>query len=386
MLIRELRLRDYRNYTELHLRPGRGLNILIGVNAQGKSNLLEAIYTLATTRSLRAGRESEVIRHGADAAAIQVVLERADIPETHLDIGILQGDRKTVRVNGSRRGKVIELLGTLNAVFFGSADLGIVSGEPSFRRRHLNIEISQISPKYCFDLAAYKKVIEQRNRLLRDMRDRPSLEGGLEAWDEQLVRYAAPIIEKRRMFTDRLAPLADEMHHRITDGRESLELRYVPNVPLPLETAAPEIEGIVRSELKRVAGEERRRGTSLVGPQRDDLQFLINGVDARMYGSQGQQRTVILSVKLAQFALMQEYTGETPIMLLDDVMSDLDDMRRKHLVEWTRQGAQTFVTCTNLRTFPPEVLAEAQVLRVRAGTIAPVDAPGSATLDTSCNG
>src|SRR5579872_1103783 len=173
MRLQELKLRHFRNYTELSLAPGHGLNIFVGENAQGKSNLLEAIYLLATSRSLRAGRESEMIQRAAEMAAVAAEVIREREGDVGLELSVFQTDKKSVRVNGVRRARVIELLGQLNAVFFGALDLGIVSGEPAIRRRWLNLEISQISPKYCFDLAAYKKVLEQRNRLLRDLRDRP---------------------------------------------------------------------------------------------------------------------------------------------------------------------------------------------------------------------
>jgi len=369
MRLRELRLRQFRNYAELNLPLGDGLNIFVGENAQGKSNLLEAVYLLATSRSLRAGRESEMIRRDAEMAAVSAEVLREREGDVELELSVFQTDKKAVRVNGVRRQRVIELLGQFNAVFFGALDLGIVSGEPALRRRYLNLDISQISPKYCFDLAAYKKVLDQRNRLLRDLRERPYRDSGLDAWNEQLIRYGAPLIEKRRFFVERLAPLADEIHRDLSDGREALEVRYLSNIPLPEGGGAPEIANAFRAEIDRAAADETRRGVTLVGLQRDDLQFLINGVDARTYGSQGQQRTVVLSLKLAEFRLMEEYVGESPVMLLDDVMSDLDDIRRKHLLGWMHRRCQTFLTCTNLRAFPDDILCASTIFHVRAGTV-----------------
>jgi DNA replication and repair protein RecF len=368
MRVQELRLRNFRNYTALDLSPGDGLNVFVGQNAQGKSNLLEAMYVLATTRSLRASRESEMIQRAAETAtaAVEVIRERE--PDVELELSVFQTDKKSIRVNGVRRPRVLELLGQLNAVFFGALDIGIVSAEPSIRRRWLNLEISQISPKYCFDLASFKKVLEQRNRLLRDLRERPYRDSGLDVWNDQLVHYGAPLLEKRRFFLQRLAPLADEIHRELTDGRESLSVQYLPNVPLPGVNAA-EIADSFQEEIKRVSGDELRRGVTLVGPQRDDVQFLINGADARTYGSQGQQRTVVLSLKLAEYRLMEDYVGEPPILLLDDVMSDLDDARRAHLLQWIRGRGQTFVTCTNLRAFPEDVVQEARVFRVESGGV-----------------
>ncbi len=372
MRIQQLELRNFRNYTELNLYPCEGLNVLVGQNAQGKSNLLEALYILATTRSLRASRESEMIQRAADkaTAAAEVIRERE--PDVELELSVFQTDKKSIRINGVRRPRVIELLGQLNAVFFGALDLGIASADPSIRRRWLNLEISQISPKYCFDLASYKKVLEQRNRLLRDLRDRPYRDSGLDAWNDQLVHYGAPIIDKRRFFLERLAPLADEIHRDLTDGRESLAVRYLPNIPLPEGCDAAAFATAFHSEVKRVSADEQRRGVTLAGAQRDDVQFLINGADARTYGSQGQQRTVVLSLKLAEFRLMEEYVGEMPVLLLDDVMSDLDDARRGHLLGWMRGRGQTFITCTNLRAFPADILQDARVFHVESGTVSPV--------------
>jgi DNA replication and repair protein RecF len=387
MRLRELKLRNFRNYTALDLTPGEGLNLFVGENAQGKSNLLEAVFLLATSKSLRAGRESEMIQRTAEMAAVGAEVAREREGDVGLELSVFQTDKKSIRVNGVRRPRVIELLGQLNAVFFGAVDMGIVSGEPSLRRRYLNLEISQISPKYCFDLAAYKKALDQRNRLLRDLRERPYRNSGLDAWNEQLVRHGAPLIEKRRFFIERLAPLADEIHRDLTDGRESLEVRYLPSIPLsparentdqspnaqrPTPSANPSWAAVAdafRAEVERVAADEMRRGVTLTGPQRDDLQFLINGADARTYGSQGQQRTVVLSLKLAEFRLMEEYVGEAPVMLLDDVMSDLDDARQKHLLGSLRRRCQTFLTCTSLRAFPPDILAEAHVYHVREGMV-----------------
>jgi DNA replication and repair protein RecF len=415
MRVCQLKLSRFRNYEELDLTPGPGLNILYGANAQGKSNVLEAISLLATTRSLRAGRESELIRRDAEIAHVQAEIDREREGNAELQVSIFQTDKKSVRINGLKRARVVDLLGQFNAVFFGAIDLAIVSGEPSDRRHYLNVEISQISSRYVYDLGHYKRVLAQRNRLLRDLRERPRdpVQVGLDAWTEQLVNYGAPILDKRRFYIERLAPLADQIHRELTDGREGLELRYLPSIELPApvpvapamaavreptseerylaETEAETREEAVpipptnppqsgpsatetiatafREQLQRGAMEEARRGTTLIGPQRDDLSFQIDGLDARTYGSQGQQRTVALALKLAEFRLIEDYVGEPPVMLLDDVMSDLDDTRRKHLLAWVRRRCQTFLTCTNLRSFNKEILAEAAIFHVVAGTV-----------------
>jgi len=410
MQVCRLQLNSFRNYRELELIPGERLNILYGENAQGKSNVLEALSMLATTRSLRATRESELILRETDSAHVTAEIAREREGDTELQVSVFQGDKKAVRINGLKRPRILELLGHFNAVFFGSIDLNIVTGEPSDRRHYLNVEISQISPRYVYDLGHYKRVLEQRNRLLRDLRDRPRPmdESGLPVWNEQLIRFGAPIFEKRRFYIDRLAPIADRIHQDLTDGKESLQIRYAPSVTLP----APSPESVVRDpspearylaqagasiasstpsapaeppetplsatqsiseafrrQLSAVGLDEARRGTTLLGPQRDDLCFYINGAEARIYGSQGQQRTVALALKLAEFQLIEDYVGEPPVMLLDDVMSDLDDARRAHLLAWVQRRCQTFLTCTNLRAFPEAILKEAKTFHVLAGTV-----------------
>lgn len=419
MLIRQLKLQNFRNYVELDLNPGPGINLLHGENAQGKTNILEAISMIATTRSLRAGRESELILKHSDTASVTAEIGREREGDAEIQVSVFQTDKKTVRVNGMKRNRILDLLGVFNAVFFGSMDLNIVTGEPADRRHYLNVEISQISPRYVFDLAHYKRILEQRNRLLKDLRERPrpASESGLEAWNEQLVRFGSPLIEKRKFYLERLAPLADQIHRELTDGKEGLTVRYLPSIPLPepdalkagaivremnsedrylaslksevqssgtmesgerptagnqLESALREPDAILQAfqrHLNSVAADEARRGVTLVGPQRDDVQFLIDGSEARIYGSQGQQRTVALAIKLAEFQLIEDYVGEPPVMLLDDVMSDLDDSRRKHLLAWVRRRCQTFITCTNLRSFPDEILNEATLFRVVNGTL-----------------
>lgn len=425
MRIAHLKLSGFRNYPELDFTPGEGINILHGANAQGKSNVLEAISLLATSRSLRASRESELIYKDSELAHVTADIDRDMEGEVELQVSVFQGDKKAVRINGSKRARVIELLGEFNAVFFGSIDIPIVTGEPSTRRHYLNIEISQISPKYVYNLGHYKRILEQRNRLLRDLRDRPRppSETGIDAWNQQLIEYGAPIIEKRMFYIERLAPIANSIHQDLTEGKETLSIRYVPSVNLnELISPAAITEAVVRevpaegyrtvtpaeaaptnhdhlgrgdanaanttqriaelfeSQLNAICTDEARRGTTLLGPQRDDIAFLINGAEVRTYGSQGQQRTAALSLKLAEFQLIEQFVGEPPVILLDDVMSDLDDLRRRRLLEWLHRRCQSFITCTNLRSFPIEILNAASTYRVVAGTVTPDDRTG--TIET----
>jgi DNA replication and repair protein RecF len=361
-------LARFRNYELLEIHPGPGLNILVGENGQGKSNLLEAIYMLATTKSFRASRDVDVVQAGHQEATVFAEVEYDGLPSRDLEITISHSDRKSARVNGARTSRVIDLIGSLNAVFFGALDLRLVNGEPSSRRRFIDLAIAQTSAAYCIALAAYKRSVDHRNGVLREMRERPDLNASLDVWTDQIVRYGAPVIIHRTAFATELATLAAEAHAELSGGRETLAVRYAPSVP-----CAASDEGKVAQafdeEVQRVRESEIRRGSSLVGPHRDDLRLIVDDLDARNFASQGQQRTVVLALKLAEMQFMHEHCRRPPIMLLDDVMSDLDDDRRARLLQHVRGKCQTFVTCTNLRAFPEDILAEARVFYVRGGSV-----------------
>jgi DNA replication and repair protein RecF len=372
MRLDELRLSCFRNYSELHLVPSSGLNILVGQNGQGKSNLLEAILLLAISKSIRVSKDCEMIQHGADLAAIQACIGRDIDSDVTLDILLPKIEKKYIRINGSKRPRIIELIGNLNAVYFGSSDVGIIGGEPSIRRRFLNIEISQTSPKYCFDLASYKKSIEQRNHLLKEMRDHSGKDFGLDAWNDQLIRFGSAIMAKRALFLHHLAPIAQKIHRELTNNKENLEISYLSCFDLHGQSEVDEIGELFKDALIHVKQDEIRRGITLCGPQRDDILFVLDGQDARSFASQGQQRTAALSLKLAEFEYMHEFVGEPPLVLLDDVMSDLDDQRRDQLISWIDGKCQSFLSCTNLRPFSQTVLEKAAVWNVENGQIIPI--------------
>lgn len=381
MYIRRLCLAHFRNYELLEIRPSPGLNVLVGENGHGKSNLLEAIYMLATTKSFRATRDTDVIQKGnPDAVAFaEVVFD--DGPSCDVELTVSREDRKSARINGARADRVLDLLGMLNAVFFGALDLRLINGEPSARRRYMDLAIAQTSPKYGRDLAAFRRSLDQRNSVLREMRDNPEYDPGLDVWTDQMTTHGSAVMERRFAFTDELAKLAVKAYAELSGKREKLVVRYEPSLgvepepPLPLEktggvsTVYLAVRVCYDIELARVREIEIRRGTSLIGPHRDDLRLSVDGMEARAFASQGQQRTVVLSLKLAEFEYLEQCVGRSPVMLLDDVMSDLDDDRRSRLLQRVRGKCQTFITCTNLRSFPQEVLSEATVFVVRDGAI-----------------
>jgi DNA replication and repair protein RecF len=374
MHVNSLKLDNFRNYKTLRIEPGEGLTIFVGRNAQGKSNLLESLYILATSKSARAGKDTELIRFGESMARISADVIREKTSDFEIEMALSQSEKKTARINGVKHTRLSEVIGQLNAVLFDSGDLEIIRGEPAIRRRFLDLEIAQTSPRYVLALGSYRKTLEQRNRLLRDLRDGripQSARDSLPAWNESLTQHGARLIERRRLFLERLAQLASETHRTLSDERDDLQVTYMPSFPLDALTESAEIQARFLEELASVAGEELARGTTARGPQRDDIAFLVNGQDCRLFGSQGQQRTVALSLKLAERRLIEELVGEPPLLLLDDVLSDLDDARRSLLFDLTaRAGSQTFLSCTNLRAFSKGVLERATVYEVNAGEVA----------------
>jgi DNA replication and repair protein RecF len=375
MLLRELCLRHYRNYPALSAGFSPALNVFVGTNAQGKTNLLEAIGLLATTKSLRGSRDQELIAFDSEFGADTGVVTREQRPDVTLEVTLGRGQLKSVRVNGVRQHRLIDFIGQFNAVSFSSADIEVIRGEPSLRRRFLDLEISQIGPSYVYALAHYRRILEQRNRLLKAIREgggRGSLADSLAAWDEELLEHGSSMVQRRRQFIRHLEELALPIHARLTEEGEELGITYECSFPLPEADDAEEVRAVFEEALREHRAEELRRGLSLVGPHRDDVLFEVNGRDVRVYGSQGQQRTAALSTRLAEIEVIRELTGEPPVCLLDDVLSELDDLRRAQLFDVTVGACQTFLTCTSTRSLPEAVLADARVYRVAAGTLTEV--------------
>jgi DNA replication and repair protein RecF len=371
MRLQELCLRHYRNYPALSAGFSPTLNVFVGPNAQGKTNLLEAIGLLATTKSFRGSRDQDLIGFDAEFTTDTGTVVRERRPDVTLEVTIGRGQLKQVRINGVRQHRLIDFIGQFNAVSFSSADIEVVRGEPSLRRRFLDLEISQVGPSYVYALAHYRRVLEQRNRLLKALREggqRSFLGDSLAAWDEQLVEHGAHMVQRRRQFVRHLEELARPIHARLTEGEEQLGLAYECSFPLP-EGDADAVRAAFAQALQESRPEELRRGVSVVGPHRDDLLFVINGRDVRIYGSQGQQRTAALSTRLAEIEVICELTEEPPVCLLDDVLSELDDLRRAQIFDVTIGACQTFLTCTHTRALPAAVLANARIYQVSAGTL-----------------
>ncbi len=350
MHITRLELKQFRNYEEAELRPCEGVTVLYGNNAQGKTALLEAVVLSCTGRSHRTARDRELIRWGQEAGRVFVQAEKRD-GSHEVEMLLSNTRRKMVKVNGSQLQRTGELMGHINGVLFAPEDLRMVKDGPAERRRFIDMELSQIKPSYYYALQHYAHALMQRNKLLRDIALNPSLRDLLEDWDAQLARYGAAIMTRRAAFVEQISQSAHENHQELSGGLEDLQARYMPGVDIQGE--APD-QALFKA-LRAAREIDIRRGTTTVGPHRDDLMLTISGMDVRVYGSQGQQRTTALSLKLAELDIMRREIGEWPVLMLDDVMSELDPQRRRQLLR-RLEGIQTIVTCTDMSD-----LAEAEI-------------------------
>ncbi len=398
-----LSLTNFRNYVRLELGLPLGTVLLHGDNAQGKTNLLEAIYYLATTRSPQALTDRELINWLAEdeplpfARLVAQVARGDDLNKIEITLvkqGLSNRNNvrltKEIRVNGVRR-RAIDFIGQVNVVLFTPRDIDLVIGSPSLRRRYLDVTLCQIDQRYCRSLQQYNKVLAQRNHLLRELQEGARALDQLEFWDHSLSDYGAYLLMRRLQVVDDLNGLVRDLHRDLTGGDELLRLTYIASVEiegplagrgiqLPLGHEAQgshppsqhppqqQIATAFRAGLRQRQREEIARGVTVIGPHRDDLRFMINDTDLSVFGSRGQQRTGVLSLKLAEAELMGAETTEQPVLLLDDVMSELDDDRRRYLTQHIGEH-QVIVTTTHLSDFPPDFLSQALLLRVEGGRI-----------------
>jgi DNA replication and repair protein RecF len=372
MHIKSLSLHSFRNYQSATLSLTPGLNIFVGDNAQGKTNLLEAIYVLSLSKSYRTTRETELINHGAQRTVITAQV--AKMATLDLAVMVSELEKKRLLVN-QKSTTANSFVGCLNTVLFIPDSLQLVKGSPGDRRRFLDVQICQIDPVYRNNLLKYQRVVRQRNSLLKGAFENRSQLSQLPAWDNQLVSLGTKIMLRRQDVVETLQHYSKSAHERISDEREDLHLIYQPffeteeNIALGRKYTSAHVEDTLRQKLQELKMEEVRRGYTLVGPQRDDLVFRINDADLKKYGSQGQQRTAVLAYILAELELMCQETGEYPVVLLDDVMSELDRNRQMLLLSILNQKAQTIVTTTNLDSFTPETKQRASIFRIEQGRI-----------------
>ena len=339
MIIKTLELADFRNYETLNISFDKGTNILFGDNAQGKTNILEAIYISATTKSHKGSKDKEIINFNKEEAHIRTYLEKEDV-EYRVDMHLRKNKSKGIAIDGQKIKKAADLLGLLNVVFFSPEDLSIIKNGPAERRRFADMELCQLDSFYLYNLNNYNKIINQRNKLLKDMYFNQNLKETLNIWDSQLVSYGSKIIEKREAFAKQLCEIIGDIHKKLSGGKEELIVNYEPDVKVD------------DFELKMKENQEKdiRFKLTSTGPHRDDFSFLVNGIDIRKYGSQGQQRTAALSLKLSEIELVKKITKDTPLLLLDDVLSELDSNRQNYLLN-SIGDIQTIITCTGLDEF-----------------------------------
>ena len=357
MYIRSLELSHYRNYEQLSIEFDPGITILYGDNAQGKTNILEAIYLSGTTKSHRGSKDKDLIQFEEEEAHIRLRLMKYEV-EHRIDMHLRKSKSKGVAVDGQSIKKSGELFGIVHMIFFSPEDLSIIKNGPAERRRFMNLELCQLSKLYYHNYVNYNKALNQRNTLLKQIAYHSDLQDTLEVWDTYLMEYGKSIIEERTAFIQKLNQIVKVIHQHLTGKRESIEILYEQNVTI--EEYASTMERKRQTDLKYQSTQ--------TGPHRDDICFLINGVDVRKYGSQGQQRTAALSLKLAEIELVKEMIHDTPILLLDDVMSELDHHRKNYLLDSISE-IQTIVTCTGYDDFIQSRLKVNQIYKVTNGTV-----------------
>ncbi|MEH1932833.1 MAG: DNA replication/repair protein RecF [Nostoc sp.] len=379
MYLKTLNLRQFRNYQDQKVEFTAAKTILVGNNAQGKSNLLEAVELLATLRSHRMTRDRDLVQEGEAIAQINATLER-QTGVSDLTLTLRRNGRRSVALNGESIRRQMDFLGVLNAVQFSSLDLELVRGGPEGRRNWLDTLLIQLEPVYAHILQQYNHVLRQRNAFLKKNQDglNPSYpltaldtqHTELAVWDAQLATTGTRVIRRRDRAIQRLAPIATAWHASISGSTEILQIKYLPNIPLE-DNHPEEVQQAFLAKIQQRAVAEMHQGTTLVGPHRDEIELTINQTPARQYGSQGQQRTLVLALKLAELQLIEEVVKEPPLLLLDDVLAELDLSRQNQLLDAIQDRFQTLITTTHLGSFDSQWLKSSQILFVKAGELIP---------------
>lgn len=377
MYLKTLHLKNFRNYSNQRVKFEAHKTILVGDNAQGKSNLLESVELLATLKSHRTIRDRDLIFEEQETGQISATLDRLH-SSAELSILLRRVGRRTLSINHESVRRNMDFLGTINAVEFSCLDLDLVRGSPDIRRHWLDILLTQLEPIYAHILLQYQHILKQRNALLKNIRQQQENNFSslnqtnnteqLHLWDQQLAEVGSRVTRRRARVLQRLTPIAQVWHQKISGKTEKLEINYLPNVNWKSDSP----EQVQQAFLEKI--EERRQaekqlGTSVVGPHRDDISFTINQTPAKSYGSQGQQRTLVLALKLAELTLIEEIIGEPPLLLLDDVLAELDLNRQNQLLDAIQERFQTLITTTHLNAFDSRWLKSSQILQVKAGRI-----------------
>ncbi len=357
MYIESIELKNFRNYHSLSLELDSGTNIFYGDNAQGKTNILEAAYLCGTTKSHRGSKDKEMIQFDSDEAHIRMKVKKDGVSR-RIDMHLKKNKAKGIAIDGIPIKKAGELFSILNMVFFSPEDLNIIKNGPGERRRFMDLELCQLDKIYLSNLSAYNHVLNQRNKLLKDIAFQESLKSTLDVWDIQLARYGELIVKSRRMFLEEMNGIIEGIHGSITGGKESIRLVYEPNAE----------EQTLLSRLTADRERDCRFKITSAGPHRDDLCVLVNGIDIRRYGSQGQQRTAALSLKLSEIYMIKKIVKDMPVLLLDDVLSELDSNRQNYLLNSIHE-VQTLITCTGLDDFVDRRFHISKIFKVIDGNV-----------------
>lgn len=357
MYVESLALKNFRNYEKLEIHFSDKINIIHGDNAQGKTNILEAVFMAATTKSHRGSKDKDIIRFDKDDSHIRLNLKKREVSH-RIDMHLRKAKPKGVAIDGLPIRRSTELFGLINIIMFSPEDLSVVKNGPGERRRFMDMEICQISRIYYSNLLRFNKILDQRNNLLKQIIFKPEMKDTLDTWDDQLVEAGSSIIKERRNFIDMMNDIIQEVHDHLSSGKEKIELRYEPNVE------EKDFAKVLRDKRKL----DLKNTITMTGPQRDDFGIFINGNDVRIYGSQGQQRTAALSLKLAEIEIVKKVINDNPILLLDDVMSELDSLRRDALLE-TMNDIQTIITCTGYDDFIRQRIKVDKIYKINNGRI-----------------
>ena len=357
MIIKTIELANYRNYEKVHIQLDPGINILYGDNAQGKTNILESIYLCGTTKSHRGSKDKEIIKFGCNESHIRSFFLKNET-EYQIDMHLREDKSKGIAINGMKLKRAADLLGIINIILFSPEDLSIIKNGPSDRRRFVDSELCQLDKVYLYNLTNYNKIVNQRNNLLKDISFHPELSDTLDIWDSQLINLGIKIIERRSQFIDELNEIIGNIHRNLSGNKENLVVKYEPNI------TAEEYESKIRKNREK----DIKYKITSVGPHRDDFTFFINKFDTKKYGSQGQQRTAALSLKLSEIELVKKITGNTPILLLDDVLSELDSNRQNYLIN-SINNIQTIITCTGLDEFVNSRIVINKIFKIHDGTV-----------------
>ncbi|AAK77991.1 DNA replication and repair protein RecF [Clostridium acetobutylicum] len=361
MYIKNLYLDNFRNYDNIEIDFNKKVNILTGNNAQGKTNILESIFYCSLGKSHRTNKDKELIKWDKDEAFIRLNLSRKPL-DKKIEIKIFKGGKKGININSIKLKKISELFGIFNVVMFSPEDLKIVKESPGHRRKFLDMEISKLDHRYYYKLVQYNKILDQRNIMLRNKKFLNN--DMISVYDEQLSKFGSSLIESRIKYLNKLNEKGKIIHSDITKGKEEIEFTYLTHVK-GRENISEELFSLFKDSYKR----DVEKGNTSVGPHRDDFSIKINGIDARSFGSQGQQRTSVLTIKFASIQIIKEISSETPVLLLDDVLSELDESRQEYILN-SLEGIQTLITCTGIGDIEKYLKNDFNVFRIDNGRIA----------------